>query len=179
MAVLIEAISVVIRADSLAEKFPGGWDAFKQIVPNSTLCSDNEIFRVGFMVPKDVEVFVNLLQSMGLVFFRNGEAIDIAVVDQVHGPTSKCEWLEFGRVILGDSGGEIAICRLVATHSTGIKVFFPVGWEYKKSLSSNFSFVPSKDVQKELKFLKHEDGKDVFLNSLTGKEVYVGRTYKK
>ena len=55
MAVLIEAISVVVRADELLKKFPGGWDAFKSIVPNQTLCADNEIVRVGFMSPQDVE----------------------------------------------------------------------------------------------------------------------------
>jgi hypothetical protein len=53
MAVLIEAISVVIRADTLLKKFPGGWGAFKLIVPNQTLCADNEIVRVGFMAPQD------------------------------------------------------------------------------------------------------------------------------
>jgi hypothetical protein len=58
MSVLIEAISVVMRADELLKKFPGGWDAFKGIVPNQTLCADNEIVRVGFMTPQDVESFI-------------------------------------------------------------------------------------------------------------------------
>ena len=66
MAVLIEAISVVVRADELLKKFPGGWDAFKAIVPNQTLCADNEIVRVGFMVPQDVESFIKRLQRVGL-----------------------------------------------------------------------------------------------------------------
>ena len=36
MAVLIEAISVVVRADQLLKKVPGGWDAFKSIVPSES-----------------------------------------------------------------------------------------------------------------------------------------------
>ena len=50
MPVLTEGTSVVIRADRLIEKFPGGWDEFKKGVPNKTLCADNELVRVGFMV---------------------------------------------------------------------------------------------------------------------------------
>ena len=68
MAVLIEAISVVVRADVLLQKFPGGWEAFKSIIPNQTLCADNEIVRVGFMSPQDVESFVKKLQDAGLEF---------------------------------------------------------------------------------------------------------------
>ena len=52
----------------------------------------------------------------------------------------------------------------------------PDGWEYEKSLSSSYGFAPSEHIEKGLKFLRHEDGKDVYFNELTGKEVYVGRT---
>jgi hypothetical protein len=56
MSVLIEAISVVMRADELLKKFPGGWDAFKGIVPNQTLCADNEIVRVDELVKSPITV---------------------------------------------------------------------------------------------------------------------------
>jgi hypothetical protein len=115
MSVLIEAISVVMRADELLKKFPGGWDAFKGIVPNQTLCADNEIVRVGFMTPQDVESFIKKLQLVGLEFLRDGEAIDIAVVDQTRGLTSKCAWLEFGHVNMDGSGPRIAACRIVGS----------------------------------------------------------------
>ncbi len=174
MAVLIEAISVVIRADVLTEKIPGGWDEFKRLVPNKTLCADNEIVRVGFMVPQDVEAFVDRLETMGLKYLRNGKAVDIAVVDQVRGPTAKCEWLEFGRVNIVDSETEVSTCRLVGSKSS--EVVTPPGWIFEKSLSSTFGFVPTDQVGTELKFLRHENGLDVYLNSITGKEVYIGRT---
>ncbi len=85
MAVLIEAISVVVRADSLLKSFNGNWEAFKEIVPNQTLCADNEIVRVGFMTPTDVESFINKLEKHGLVFIGNGESLDTCVVDQIKG----------------------------------------------------------------------------------------------
>lgn len=174
MAVLIEAISVVVRADSIWNKFPGGWDEFKTIVPNQTLCADNEIARIGFMTPQDVESFVKKLQSQGLEFLRGAAAIDIAVADQMRGLTSKCSWLEFGHVKMGGSGSRVAACRLAG--SQVMEVVTPPGWEFEGSLSSTFSFVPSEHAEKGMQFLRHENGLDVYFNPLTGKEVYVGRT---
>lgn len=52
----------------------------------------------------------------------------------------------------------------------------PDGWQYQGSLSQTYAFAPADHVDKSLKFLRHEDGVDVYLNSLTGKEVYLGRT---
>lgn len=174
MTVLIEAISVVVRADELLKKFPGGWDAFKNIVPNQTLCADNEIVRVGFMTPQDVESFIKKLQKFGLEFLRDGEAIDIAVADQMHGLTSKCSWLEFGHVNMDGSGPRVAACRL--TGSRVNQIVTPPGWQFEGSLSSTFSFVPSEHLAKGMKYLRHEDGLDAYINPITGQEMYVGRT---
>ena len=49
MPVLLEALSVVIRAEALLTRFHGGWDAFVQGVPNRTLCADGFLARVGFL----------------------------------------------------------------------------------------------------------------------------------
>jgi hypothetical protein len=75
MAVLVEGISVIIRVDSLLRFFPGGWEAFKEIVPNQTLCADNEIVRVGFMIPQDVKSFIDKLEGMVLSFLRTGKQL--------------------------------------------------------------------------------------------------------
>ena len=58
MAVLVEAISVVVRRDAIGARYPGGWRGFLSIVPNSTLCADDDLVRVGFMAPPDVEAFI-------------------------------------------------------------------------------------------------------------------------
>jgi hypothetical protein len=174
LAVLIEAISVVIRADTLLNKFPGGWDAFKGIVPNQTLCADKEIVRVGFMAPQDVASFVKKLQSNGFEFLRSGEAIDIAVADQMRGLTSKCSWLEFGYVNLGSNGPRVAACRLFGSQI--IEVVTPPGWKFEGSLSSTFGFIPGEPAKKGMKYLRHENGLDVYLDPITGDEMYIGRT---
>ncbi|WP_255956668.1 hypothetical protein [Vibrio campbellii] len=42
MAVLIEALSVVIRCEAIAKKYIGGMVAFIAALPNKSLCSDGE-----------------------------------------------------------------------------------------------------------------------------------------
>jgi hypothetical protein len=176
MAVLIEAISVVIRADSLLNAFNDEWKEFVAIVPNQTLCADTELARVGFMTPNDVELFIKKLEMFGLTYLENDKCVDIAVVDQLRGPTMECDWLEFSHGDLSEQGHRVAGCSLLNSEIT--KLFTPDGWEHENSLSCSYGFVPTEHIEKGLKFLRHEDGNDVYLNPTTGEEVYVGRTGK-
>ncbi len=63
MAVLVEAISIIIRRTAIDKKYPGGWDAFVKNAPNQTLCADKKIARLGFMSPFDVESFIKGLEK--------------------------------------------------------------------------------------------------------------------
>ncbi len=81
MAVLVEAISVVVRRDSIDRTFDGGWTGFVSCVPNATLCTDSQLARVGFMDPGAVGKFVESLQAAGLVFVQSGKCTDLVVVD--------------------------------------------------------------------------------------------------
>ena len=181
MAVLIEVISVVVRRDAIDRTFDGGWRAFVSSVPNATLCTDDQLVRVGFMEPKAVEKFVKVLEAAGLVFLRPGKCVDIAVVDQQRGPTMPCEWLEFARIPFGKPGGRAAACwlfegpRLAAgIHFPGksIDLATPNGWTFEGSISERFSFVPNEDVGVRLKYLRTEGGLDVFLDTSAGREVF-------
>jgi len=174
MAVLVEAISVIVRRSAVDARFPGRWPAFAAAAPNRTLCSDGEIARVGFMSPADAESFVRTLERAGLTHLDGGKAVDLVVVDQMSGPASPSGWLEFGHVELTSSGGKVAACRLAGSRVASIML--PEGWEYEGSLSHTYGFIPAGEVDKSLEFLRHENGVDVFLNRLTGREVYIGRT---
>jgi len=174
MAVLIEAISVIIRADALREKFPGGLDAFMTIIPNRTFCFDGELARVGFMTPQDVNTFVTQLEQAGLEFVHAGKTVDFAVVDQHQGLTAPCDWLEFGRVAVNAKGDKITACLLATGQAT--KIHIPEGWKFEGSLSDSGHFVPNQDIDKNLEYLRSENGVDVYLDKTTGKEVYIGRT---
>jgi len=170
MAVLAEAISVILQIESI-ESGPG-WDEFNEIVTNDTGCADGFLVRVGFMTPVDVESFINEAERIGLNHQIDGTAKDLVVVDQKGGCTTPCDWVEVGKINLGP--GSVVACRHVDDESK--QVFTPDGWEYSGSLSETYGFAPNESVEKGLKFLRHEDGLDVYLSELTGKEVYVGRS---
>ena len=174
MPVLIEGLSVVVKRTSIDSKYLGGWEAFLCDVPNRTLCYDDDIARVGFMTPPDAQGFVEHLQAKGLSLIEEGVAIDIAGVSQLSGLLAKCDWLEFGHLELDGPGDRIAFCKLVGTEATNVAC--PTDWQYEGSLSQQYVFVDQEYVNEGLKFLRHEDGVDVYLNLLSGKEVFVGRT---
>ena len=187
MAVLVETISVVVRRDSIDARYSGGWRRFLIAVRNDTLCTDDDLVRVGFMTPTDAKVFIRQLEKDGLTFARNRQAIDIAVVDQQRGPTIPAKWLEFAHLTLRDTDNKVAACWLFEDTRWGAGIHMsskqmilatPEGWGYKDSLSANFKFVANEEEMNEkLKFLRHDDGLDVYLDLSTGKEGYVGRTY--
>ena len=126
------------------------------------------------MTPVDVESFCDRLKNSGLVFIKDNKAIDFAVVDHIRGPTNDCDWLEFGHLEI--DGNRVAACRTVG--STDREILTPDGWHYEESLSRSYGFVPTGSEEKSLVFLRRDKDMDVFLNRLTGKEVYMGRTEK-
>jgi hypothetical protein len=172
MAVLVEAISVIVRCDAIKARYPGGWEAFRHGVPNVTLASDMEIARVGFMTPTDVEAYVRDLEIIGLVFIRDGGSIDIAVVDQQRGLTKPCAWLDWGHVSI--DGGRVAACRLKGSKMMTLAT--PEGWKHEGSLSHTYGFVPTGSEAKSLELIETREGTDVYRDRLTGRLVYVGRT---
>jgi hypothetical protein len=171
----VEAISVIVRTDVLHEKFPGGWVAFRTGVPNRTLCSDDEIARVGFMTPADAEAYANDLSAYDIRYVVNGMARDLVVVDQLRGPMVVCDWIEFGHINLhGDPNRRVAACRKKGSQVK--QVILPPDWKFESSLTATYGFVPTKHVDCSLRFLRQQDGLDVYLNELTGEEVFLGRT---
>jgi hypothetical protein len=171
MAVLVEAISVLVKVAALEERFPGSWEGFRAAAPNATLCSDGEIARLGFMAPQDVEACVKQLERHGLVFLADGIAVDIAVADQQRGLTTRCDWIECGQVTA--DGNRIAAARLAGSEVPTVAT--PVGWSFEGSLSQTFGFVPGDDPGRALDFVRSEDGAEIYRSRLTGKLVHIGR----
>lgn len=111
MAVLVEAGSVIVRRDAIDWGLSGGWDAFLEIVPNGTLCTDRRLARVGFTDPAEMGRFIERLEEAGLLISREGRFVDVAVIDLARGLALPCDWLQFGRVPDVD-GTEVAYCQL-------------------------------------------------------------------
>jgi hypothetical protein len=173
MAVLVEATSVIIRVQAIHDRYPGGWQAFVQEMPNQTFCSDNEMARIGFMTPDDCKTTVDGLGRHGIIFLKDGKSQDLVVADQLRGFTVACDWADFGRFEIGP-GQTVSAAQLRGTKNR--QVFCPDNWKYEGSLSQQFGFAPTGTEHKSLRFLRHERGLDVYLNLVTGKEVYIGRT---
>ena len=175
MAVLIEAISVVIKGTAVVERYPGGWEAFEADPPNPTLCADGELVRVGFMSPHDVEAFVNSLAIHGIKYQEDGKAVDVVVADQQRGLLFPCDWAECGQMSFGgDNDKMIMGCRL--TGSKIQELVTPDGWNYDSSLSAKFVFVETGRESERLEFLRSGNDLDVYRDLETGKEVFVGRS---
>ena len=176
MAVLIEGISVVIKTAILTERYPGGWENFREDVPNLTLCADSELARVGFMAPADTRNYIEHLEQCGLRHLVNGKAEDLVVVDQRNGLCSPCNWVEIGRIGLdGDPNKPIQACRLVG--STLQEIVTPDGWTFDHSLSKDFRFLEPGRTTEYMDRLPDENGTEVYRDLKTGEKFYLGRTY--
>jgi hypothetical protein len=123
LAVLVEAISIIIKREALERLYPGGAVAYASDCPNWTYCEDGDLTRVGFMSPQDVAAHLHILESMGLRTLGPEGFADLAVVDQNEGPTRPCNWLAFGEHFA--SGAKFAF--LVGTDPNPIVL--PPGWK--------------------------------------------------
>ena len=184
MAVLVEGISIVVRRDAIVTKMSRGWDEFLRLVPNQTLCYDDNLVRVGFMTPMDNEAFSNILRKHRLIFVKNNKFIDYAVVDQREGLTISCDWLKFSHITFFDPPMTVAACEFInpvwekrEPGDNSIQIAFPANWNYEHSLSKEFHFVSTEEMPSKMKLLRHEDGVDVYLDTETGKKGFVGRTH--
>ena len=156
MAVLCEALSVIVKTRSLNEKLKGGKQEFLKLIPNSTYCSDGELERVGFLSPEEAENYILTLKGKGLEFLQNNESVDIVVIDMLKGPTVSCEWIEFQRITFEE--GKISAAWLfegkrLLGKGAGIhmkegpmNVHMPSGWSFTNSLSDKYNFVPNDEV---------------------------------
>ena len=187
MPVLCEAISVVVRRDSIDKYFQGGWDKFVRKISNPTMCTDGELVRVGFMASDHVQEFIDFLESEGLQFNQLNKEIqarnDFVVVDQIRGPMTECDWVEFGTFAFGEEKTPVASCWLYegkrvayGSHISEkqLKNFAtPRNWT-----PSKLDFVEPEEIGTRYKFLRTEDGLDVFWDSEAKKEVFIPTTKK-
>jgi hypothetical protein len=164
MAVLCEAISVIVSVDVLTRRYPGGLAGYEADVPNATFCTDGVVTRVGFMAPIDTQEWAQQVQDAGVVLRAPDDTFaEMAVVDALTGLTRPCHWLETGVVdevrwawLAGAAPGELAA---------------PEGW----SASGQWGFIPDEDLPGVP--MVSVDGIDVLLDPQTGRPSYVGRPF--
>jgi tetratricopeptide (TPR) repeat protein len=166
VSVLVEAISVVVRKDAVATRYPGGVARLEADCPNATFCADDDLVRVGFMTPDDVRAYVAGLEAEGLVFVRQGACVDMAVVDQHTGPTARCDWL----VYLKHAEG-FAAAWLKGADPGALRA--PRGWTPAESAA--FGRVLTLEEVGRLTFVETRGNTDVYRDPATGQRLYVNR----
>jgi hypothetical protein len=171
MSLLVEAITVIFRNATAESLIEGGIAVIRENAPNRTFRTDGILSAVGFMTPEDTGYFVDQLKRVGFRFVEQGKSIDIAVCDQNRGFTTECEWL--GTDV--DERG-VRVCWLLG-HKPG-EMATQEGWSFEESLCTTGNFRADDEPADHLKFLRTEDGLNVYLDERTGKEVYVGRPFE-
>jgi len=198
VAVLVEAISVIVRVATIDSHFKRGLDGYKEIVPNATFCTDGRLTRVGFMAPPDAAHFGTALRNIGLNTDDGFRWIDMALVSQLDGPTMPCDWLQAGKLKEGPSvagmldedlsnrGTAFLPTDLLLKYLEGsldpsvakqvsddeILVACPIGWTYEGSLSEKYWFTPTDEPGTFITNQEHGGGP-------ISKSLYLGRAYSK
>ena len=164
MSILVEAITVVFMNATADRHIQGGADAVKTIAPNSTFRTDGLISAISFMDPESTGNFVDTLLNVGMEFVEDGVAQDIVVLDQHRGPTAQCDWIGFNQNADGNS-----IAWLVGHPQGDMAV-------YDNWLPNNELMFHDGEVGETMKFLREEDGLDVYLDLETGQEYFRPQT---
>jgi hypothetical protein len=175
MAVLIEGLSVLIRCRALAERYIGGLPRFVDTVPNGTLRADGALAAVTFMTPDDARAYVATLVAGGLTHLENDRARDLVVVDQRTGCLSPCDWAVFGSVDWeSDPDKPVVVCSIDPQRAQEIVV--PDGWDYARSLSAEYRFVPIDDIPNQVEKIAHDAGVDIYRVRSSGERLYAARS---
>ena len=164
MSILVEAITVVFMNATADRHIQGGVDAVKTIAPNSTFRTDGLISAISFMDPESTGHFVDTLLNIGMEFVEDGVAQDIVVLDQHRGPTAQCDWIGFNQNADGNS-----IAWLVGHLQGDMAV-------YDNWIPNNDLMFRDGQVGETMKFLREEDGLDVYLDLETGQECFRPQT---
>ena len=164
MSILVEAITVVFMNATADRHIQGGVDAVKTIAPNSTFRTDGLISAISFTDPESTGNFVDTLLNVGMQFVEDGVAQDIVVLDQHRGPTAQCDWIGFDQNADGNS-----IAWLIGHPQGDMAV-------YDNWLPHNDLMFRDGQVGETMKFLREEDGLDIYLDLETGQECFRPQT---
>jgi len=189
MAILLEAISVVIKVEMIEDKCKGGMLGLLRDVAylNLPWHMDDELFRIGFMGPDTLfHRFLPALEERGLEFTK-----DWCIVDMMSGPTKPCNWLGFGRQMffkngssLGVSFDSYSIAWLKSKNHSGIvcndgneyTIATPSGWSFNTAIT-NIHNTPGEETRRLLISLGLPNGMvqfvDTYNNPVSNPKIHV------
>jgi hypothetical protein len=167
MSVLIEALTLVIRRFDLDIRYPGGTEAFLQHAleltePPRFICGeDAHLVNLSFSSPEHMMECLKLLTYHGFLDVDDGQVVDMAYVDQHHGPTMPCHWLEWRRHPEG-----FTYAWLAGTEPGDMAV--DEGWTPERSRGMERFDV--RDEPGRMLRLAEDDGVEIWLDLFTGSQ---------
>jgi hypothetical protein len=166
MAVLVEALCLVVPRTVLDISYPGGADAFMTrmcdpAVPCRLVCADERLVSVSFLGAAEAEVVERELCELGIVAVDDDRFAELAFVDQRAGPTLPCDWLEWGT---HDDG--FTYCWVAGTDPDPLHV--PEGWTPEQS--RNLVFQDLREEPGRCIKLADENGREIWLDLHTGRQ---------
>ena len=162
MAVIIEAFSIIIRNSTIETKFPGGLDGYKKACPNTSLCTDGELCRVGFMTEVEISNYLKFLSENGISICDKNRRTQIAYVDHDGSLKWECDWIQVVEI-----EGNLSS---ILTGTKVNKLVAPVGWKPGSSMIK----LNTDDIEREYEYLGIENNVHVFKNKKSGEKFYMG-----
>ena len=129
------------------------------------------------MRPDNADAFIDNLERLGFRFIVDGQADEIALVEQFNGIVVPCDWLEYRRLVIFKGDIRVFTCNISGKPPGDF--FFPDGWEYEASLSKRTMTLDAESEKNRMIFLRHEDGVDFYLDVLTGQEHWIERSARR
>ena len=163
MAVLIEAVNILVRNATIERRLPDGLLGWARLCPNSMYCTDGELFRIGFLCDSDAFAFVEELIGLGFAAPTSEGSAEIALLAEGSGFAYPCDWLQLARVQI-DGGTRVMAALIRGSEVKGLAV--PRNWK-PGSLTRM-----SPQERDQLEFLGTRDGSDVFRHKETGQLLY-------
>jgi len=176
MGVLVEVHSVIVKRQSISDKYFGGWEQFKLNIPNiKTFCFDKNLACIAFMADKDAYHYIHQLEERGLTYLQDEKAIDIVLAHQQGTLSEDCEWADIWSGYIDPEGSQkVTVCE--APQDSCLSFQTPDNWIYEHSLTKNCQSLPGNKRREGIIFLGQENSVDVYFDIKKGKKLYVGRT---
>lgn len=170
MAVVIEAITIVVRRDAVRRAFRGNEAAFEALAPNRSGRKDAHLHAIGFMDHRDAAAFVTrALEPRGLTWARGVEAIDLTLVDQLTGLQHYTPWLEVGQYPV--EGGAVTAAWLKGTEPGALSTH--AGWNLQGYMG--LARTPIDEMGAWQEVTSYYPGQRAILDPETGEKRYTVR----
>ena len=171
MAVLIEDLNLIVRVETLEQKYPGGIEQYRRDLANDGFCCDGLITRVGSPARSDIDLMLDRLQEHGLVLRDEKGMRDIAVVSELRGMPDRCDWLEYA-----PRHKSVPAAFLVGSDPDKL-LAVPTGWSlenWQRGKRVRTSGVP----RGQMLYLRQESDFNIYLDRRTGQEIRVRRGFE-